>query len=318
MTVYEYRLDLHYRQLQTMAEAADTAPEPYHVQQGAIDAYAGHGALAEALWRQPDLVLAVSGGNLHFTVPLTLRKYGLRTAVYLTECPYQMPMERSIAALYDVVFTHERNAVSLFDHPRVHYLPHAYNARLHTRGPYHAEKQCDVFFVGSGFSERRALFDGVAWDGISFVRKGFLWDAEEDARAHDLCNPPGILPNEEAVWWYRSARINLNHHRTTTIYGDGAHIPDGAAASLGPRAYEIAACGGFQISDASRPELEDVFGGTVPTYRLHDSADLERQIRYYLAHPDDRERLRRAQYDAVQPHSWDARSRTLLDIARTT
>ena len=311
--VHLYRLDLHYKNLMGMADAL--AARGDWINDKALDIYAAHPAGMEALARRPDLVLVISGGNLHPTVPATLRMYGLRTAVVLTESPYELTHERRIAQWYDVVFTNERNAVSVLDHPNAHYLPHAFNPRVHCRGPYQHEKQCDVLFIGTGFPERRALFGGVNWEGIHYVQKGFLWEDDDAIAATDLRNPTGIIPNEDTAIWYRSAAINLNHHRTTTLYGADAHIPDGTAVSLGPRAYEIAACGGFQLSDDSRAEQQDVFGGTVPTYRAGDSADLERHIRYYLARPDERQRLRQAQYQAVQPHSWFHRSRTLLELA---
>ena len=45
-----------------------------------------------------------------------------------------------------------------------------------------------------------------------------------------------------------------------------------------------------------------------------DSADLERQIRYWLAHPDERERRQAAQQEAVRPHTWEgAGARVILD-----
>ena len=170
---------------------------------------------------------------------------------------------------------------------------------------------CDVFFVGTGFPERRALFGGVDWTGIDFQQKGFLWSDEEQA---DTLMPRDVTANADVTAFYRSAKINLNHHRTTTIYDQDVHIDPASAESLGPRAYEIAACGGFQLCDDSRAELSDVFGDAIATYRAGDSADLERQIRYWLDHPTERAEKARAQYQAVRPHTWAARASGVLSI----
>lgn len=273
--------------------------------------------IAAAVHYEPDAVIAVSGGNLHGVRVIQLRELAAQrrhpfpVAVYCTESPYfpEIPMARR----YDLVFTNERLSVPMFEQAgcRTFYLAHAYNPAVHQLGEPEADKQCDAFFVGTGFEERHALFDGVDWAGISFVKKGFLWNPDEQA---ELLRPKDVTPNEDVARWYRSARININHHRTTTVYGSGGHIEPGIAASLGPRAYEIAACGGFQLCDDSRPELDAVFGGMVPTYKLGDSADLERQIRYWLSHDGRREALRNAQHEAVQAHSWPNRAKELVDI----
>lgn len=311
--VIEYRLDQHLQLMSGLVECAieherlSTPVNPWIL--------AASEAIGMAVHYEPDAVLVISGGNFHIARAAVLRELGAQrrksmpAAIYCTESPY-FDSEHRFAAAYDVVFTNERQSVPQFVHnERVVYLPHAYNPRVHQPGPAEPEKQCDVFFVGTGFPERRALFAGVDWSGISFVTRGFLWRDDEVA---DAINPIGVTPNEEAAQWYRSAAICLNHHRTTMAYGSGAHIAPASAASLGPRAYEIAACGGFQLCDDSRAELYDVFGDAVPMYRAGDSADLERQIRSWLAHPGRREEHARAQHEAVKPHTWAARAETIL------
>lgn len=271
-------------------------------------------AIAEIAYERPDVLISVSGHNLHHVVPLTARRLGIPSVVYCTESPYFGDKEHAFAKAYDLVLTNERMSVEGFQAACpdriVRYLPHAYNPKIHKPGPVEPAYASDVFFVGSGFQERKRLFDAVDWEGLSFVRKGFMWTPEEDAGALNLEN---VLPNEEAAKYYRAAGVCLNHHRTTTIYGSGKHISHLEAGSLGPRAYEIAACGGFQLSDDSRPELQEIFGDTVPTYRTHSSLDLEQKIRYYLDRPGEREELARQQRAAVAPHTWEARARTMLE-----
>jgi spore maturation protein CgeB len=273
--------------------------------------------IAAAVQYEPDAVIAISGSNLNWKRVIQLReladqrKTPFPVAIYCTESPYQP--EVPMARLYDLVFTNERASVPMFEQAgcTAFYLPHAYNPAVHMPGPSEPDRHCDLYFVGTGFEERKALFDSADWSGITFVRHGFLWNPDEAA---ELLRPKDVTPNEDVVRWYRSATVNLNHHRTTTVYGSGGHIEPGAAMSLGPRAYEIAACRGFQLCDDSRPELDDVFAGTVPTYKLGDSADLERQARYWLAHDGRREALRDVQHDAVQGHSWPNRAKQLLEI----
>lgn len=251
-----------------------------------------------ALLTRPDWLIVVSGHNYNAHDARALSRAGIRTAVLLTEAPYWADEEREIASFYDVAFTNERRSAARLG---AHYLPHAYHPTRHTPDGPRADP-CDVVFVGSMFDERRALFDGVDWTDIRLVLRGELLPQRD------------IVPNHDTAAHYRSAAICLNHHRTTTQHGSGQHIAAGSAESLGPRAYEIPACGGFMLCDDSRPELDEVFGDTVPTYRAGDAADLEQQIRHYLRRPDERARLGAAQYQAVRGRDWTARARRLLEV----
>lgn len=266
-------------------------------------AVSAHAIVGRAIWREVDWVLAVTGSNLHFGAVGTLRKAGIKTALLCTESPYlTLERERYDAQFYDVVFTNDKSAVGLFSPPAV-YLPAAFNEEVHTvEGPRAAP--CDVFFIGTGFPERRDLLSGVDWTGITLFLAGSGWD-----------QPNTLMHNADVGSYYRSATISLNHHRTTKDYHSGQHITD--AYSLGPRAYEIAACGGFQLMDDSRPEARDVFGTALATYAAGDAADLERQIRFWLTHPAERMAMAQGQRNAVRPHSWVARAAQVLDVLNT-
>lgn len=277
-----------------------------------VHAYAARGIPGVVMAQGVTHMIAVTGNNLPYTVPLTLRRGGVHCTLLCTESPYQTTRrEMHDAAVYDMVLTNERRAVPLFtrnDPAQVHYLPHAYHPQRHTaQGPKHGN--ADVLFIGTLFAERKALFEDVDWRGIAADIRGI--DVTDGAPPSDALLH--VTPNTETAARYRGASIVLNHHRTTATL-DGAHIAADAAESLGPRAYEIAACGGFQLCDDSRPELADVFGGTVPTYRAGDSADLETQIRHYLALPHVRESLAAQQRAAVAPHHWGNRARQLIEL----
>ena len=254
----------------------------------------------------PDLVLVVSGHNYHTRDVQLLRKVGLKVVLLCTESPYFIDLELILAQIYGTVFTNERACLPRFRAvtPRAWYLPHAWNEQTHRPGAPDPAKACDAFFVGSWFEERRALLLGDAWDGINLVWKG-----------HDLSDfPDSIVPNDEAAVWYRSAAISLNMHRTTTSNGTGQHIRPGEAESLNPRAYEIAACGGFQLMDDSRAERLEIFGDTMPTYKAGDAADLTKQIRWWRDKPDYRAEWAHAQHQAILPHTWTARAKQILEV----
>lgn len=319
--VISYRLDEALGFYQNLFEAAEQGGLQWGTANGErpnVAGFAGLKGIAELINVAPDYLVSVSGYNLHPSVVMMARKMGITTAVYCTESPYFGVFEAQIAAHYDAICTMERRALPLFEQVapgRTHYLPHAYNPAVHYPGAAEPDYAADVFFVGSAFDERRRLFRAVDWSGVNFVTRGFLWGENADPNVIQLDE---LLDNADAARYYRSSAISLNHHRTTTVYGTGEYISGLDAESLGPRAYEISACGGFQLMDDSREERHAVFQGTVPTYKSHSALDLERQVRYYLTRPDERARLAQAQREAVAPHSWHARAAQLLDILTAT
>jgi spore maturation protein CgeB len=268
-----------------------------------ITTFASPYIVQHAIASEPDAVIAVSAHNFNIASAKTLKSAGLRTAVLMTESPYFAQFEMIMASAYDIVFTNEKRCATgdYFNHKNVHYLPHAYNPDVHTPEGERGTPS-DVLFIGSLFSERADLFAGVDWSGINFVRRGYApGQTEQD-----------IVENVEAASLYRAARINLNHHRTTMDFGSGRYIAADVASSLNPRAYELAACGSFQIMDDSRPEAAEVFGESLVTYKAGDAADLEKQLRKWLR-AGEREQYAAAQHEAVLPHSWVARAKQVLE-----
>jgi len=258
------------------------------------------------LMTEPELVLVVSGHNFHTRDAVALRRHGYRVGVLLTESPYFGETETQIAACYDVAFTNERRAVASFRARGVnaHYLPHAYNPDIHRLDGPTIDNPPDAAFVGTLFDERKALFGAGDWSDLRFLHYGV---------DPDRLSAEDVIDNAHAAAIYRSAAININHHRTTTMHGSGEHIAAATAESLGPRAYEIAACGGFQLMDDGRSEARDVFGDALVTYRAGDSADLGRQVRWWLGDAGARRAYAGAQHAAIQPHSWHRRAPELLE-----
>ena len=279
-------------------------------------------AIGEVIDHEVNAVLVVNGILFPPSRALQLKKIGIPVACYGTEAPYFERTEREILPCYTHWFTQERTAVARYADlgTPVTYLPMAYNLAAHQPGPVDADKRCDVTFVGGGFPERKRLLAGVDWRGIDHTIHGTLWgiDLASEVGKFDFSRgvryTEGAIPNEVTAAWHRSARIALNMHRRMTYIEQGGQISDDARPeSLGPRAYEIPAVGGFLLSDDERPEIIDVYGDSAATFRAWDSADLERQIRYWLSHDDERERRRRAQIEAVAPHHWGARAQVILE-----
>lgn len=269
-------------------------------------------SIAVALDEGVDAVIVINGLLFPPDRATVLRKLGIPVACYGTEAPYFLSIEQQIAPYYSHWFTNERLCVK--DFPNGHYLPHAYNPAKHQPAPKDAAKQVDAVFIGGGFPERQELLRG---QGVT--TRGTLWhlDMEAERGADDNQRSAryseGAIQNDETSAWHRSAKVALNLHRRMTQVETGGQIPPGSAESLGPRAYEIPAVGGFELIDDERPEVFEVFGDSAATFRAWDRADLRRALEYWLTHDDAREAQQRAQAQAIAPHSWGNRARTVLE-----
>jgi len=137
-----------------------------------------------------------------------------------------------------------------------------------------------------------------------------MWDDAEPEWPLRSSVRPRLIDNPFTARIYRGATIGISMHRTERTYEGEALIDSGEAYSVGPRTYELAACGLFQLSD-ERAELHDIFNGSVPTFRT--PADLERLVRYYLSNSDERQELAGRQLEAVKPHTVERRMAQLLE-----
>lgn len=287
--IRDYRLD---NRLELMHRAFPDEMRKGHD----VTRMATENVLAEASYCNADLVLIVSGLLFHEVGLWLLQRYGIRTAVILTESPYEDGPQSSWLAKYPAVtvFTQERSSAGRYGW---HYLPHAYDPDVHRPVEPDPDEACDALFVGTGFAERQRLFEGVNWSRIDLRLRGLFPEitAESSLAKYyvhgcvDNCNLPRA---------YAAAKIALNPHRS----GNGAE-------SINPRAYELAACGTFQVSDGRKEGIE-LFGTSVPTYA--GSVELEEVIRYYLAHPDERAECAAKARERVQGQTFDQRVADLM------
>jgi len=160
-----------------------------------------------------------------------------------------------------------------------------------------------VFFHGTLWPERSLLFDAIAAE---------MPDVAVRVSGIDITgqySDDSLINNDELARMYGGATICLNHHRTFSEPGE--HIVTGAAYSIGPRAYEIAACGAFQLCDDTRPELREIFGRGVPTYT--DADDLVARIKHFMGRPHKRKLLAELARKRVQGCTFERRAQEFVE-----
>lgn len=305
-------------------EVRGAYPEHANSDQVTVMQAASECVIHEALRHRAKWAIIISGCSFHPNGAAFLQQVGIPVVTIMTESPYNDDNMIDLARVSTIVGVNERKSVAFFEKcagETAMYLPTGYTKGIHGPGknqPDSPARETDVFFCGTGFDERAELFANTKWEGVDFALAGF-WPTSEKSEVipdsvegrlgqisigHDPRLQPylvaGILDNRETVEWYRRAKIVLSVHRK-----------DSRAESIGPRVYEVAAIGAFQLCDDSRPEIDEIFRGSIPCFRSGDPEHLRWMVQYYLDRPNTRAALAEKSHKYVRGHSYDDRLASL-------
>jgi spore maturation protein CgeB len=266
-------------------------------------------SVVKAMWKKPDWVIVVSAMYYPKLFLKMLKQAGLNVALLLTESPYDDEQQYELAACVDICWTNERTSVAKIKvcNENTHYLPHAYDPAKHrTTGNDNGVPAHDFVFVGTGFQERVNLLEHVDWQDIDVGLYG-TWELVKPTSPLKkfLRSEEDIVDNTFAAALYRKAKIGLNLYRTSKGFGTGVPRISSEAESMNPRAYELAACGCFHLSDY-RKEVDEVFGDSVPMFR--NSSELSALIHWWVDHNEERRQIEERLPELVERHTWRNRA----------
>jgi len=271
---------------------------------------------------RPDAVLVMNG--LHVFPPdhteqiRAVRQLGIPTAIWFVDDPYVTDETPGIAASYDIVFTHERSCIPLYQQvcPQVYHLPLAVDPHVFQPMRVPPEYQTDICFIGVAFWNRVRLFDEMAsyLQDKKVLIAGRHWDRM--TRYPDLARfvRSGWIEVPDTVKFYNGAKIVINLHRTTEAGSDNRNSRNIGAESINPRTFEIASCGAFQLTDvrAELPEHYEV-GSEIAVF--HSAADLMEKIDYYLHNDIERVKVAaRGFRRTYQNHTFERRIGRLIQV----
>jgi len=262
--------------------------------------------LSRLLYLDYDLLFVVNGRLISPQIMHGLDRIPGRRVIWLTESPYEDEHQTWLASHFDYAFVNDRISIDTIGKVvKTAYLPHSYDPC--TFMPVEREKERDVFFCYTAFNNRVPVVDALSSSGLNVLLPKAGTFADEETGMSGV----RFVPPERMALMYNTSKINLNVHRTEKLYGTGETISE--AYSLGPRAYEIAACGAFQLCDNTRPELAEVFGDTVATY--DNPSDVVDVCKYWL--DSSRDKLRRdmgaASRERVANCTYTHRASQVLD-----
>jgi len=257
------------------------------------DAYDLPGLIAA---HKPDLLFVVHGRRFCQRFP-SPRVFGVPTALWLLDEPYEVDDTASFSAKFDHVFVNDAASASRHQHATplaVCYDPHVYTTS-------EAPKGYAVGFIGGGNSTRDRYLAALAHAGLLSYVVGGAWS---DPVVNALCLSPNIAPAQTARL-YQSTRIILNVFRETHHF-NLQRIP---AMAMNPRVYEALACGALVVSEW-RPEIDERVP-MLPTFRTEaECVDLVRDL---LADPNRAEWLRAECAARLAGDTYAARLQTVLE-----
>lgn len=279
---------------------------------------------------KPDVILTIHGRWVPFDRIAAAQKRGIATVLWSIEEPYELDflLQPGIAC-YDLLYTNDRLSAEYLagaaGRPDARYLPWCCSRQHHvTPASIPPRLRSDVCLVGVGFGRRIELLNAIApvLSRLDCKLVG-LGDGHPLNRSRLRLDPrlrrfqrQAVLDHRLLPYLYAGAKINLNIHRDPLVeaIGNSRRV---AASSPNDRTFAIAGCGGFQLVDASRPDLGDLFliGRELDTFA--DAGELAKKIHHYLRLPDRPAMAAAGQARAHAEHTFEHRLQVILADVQT-
>ena len=262
---------------------------------------------------RPDMVLALAQAPLLPGTLTRLAEMEIPTAFWFVEDYRVLTYWRELAPYYTYFFGIQKaefqRELAAIGVTRYNYLPTGAAPEIHLPVeliPVERDKYgSSLSFVGAGYYNRRNLFCGLT--DYPFKIWGSDWPMVPPLDRLIQLNAARI-DTETCVRIFNASAINLNLHSSLSHEGV---VPEGDFVN--PRTFEIASCGAFQLVD-KRTLLGELFEeGEMELFG--DLAELRVKIDYYLARPEERNRIACLGRERVLcEHTYTARMEELLAV----
>ena len=279
-----------------------------------INAHYGN-AIAQATKHSCNFFLAYGGEEMEMEICRRLKIICGCSAVWFSEDPYEFSLNQEKAKLFDLVFTNDKNCAKQYGSNAYH-LPFAASKKFHFLSyPENNESFLyDVLFVGTAWPNRVDFIKAIE-PQIADLKFKFALPTNRFLPPFSLNQPKFTynwkISNNELARMSNLSKITLMLGRVFSASGNNPK-----SDTPGPRLFETALAGGFQLLDNSITDLSPYFtlGKEVVTFTTPD--DCLKKIRFYLKHPEIRKQIAiNAQKRALKDHTYDNRIQKILDEA---
>jgi spore maturation protein CgeB len=276
-----------------------------HFETWSDQTYATYADLNRTLLRtveewQPDIVFTVQRDfELWIETLEAIAARGVALVTWITDDSFKFDKySRFIAPYYDAIAT--TYDYRLDDYRKLGiegavYTQWAANEQWLQQPRPASECHYTVSFIGTKYGEREAVANRLTAAGIDIRCFGFGW-------------PGGPVATDEIPHLMQNSVISLN-------FSAGFRSSGGNDRQLKARTFEVPGAGGFLLTD-SAPSIEKFyrFGEEIEVFYGLD--DLEFKVRYYLAHPEVRDRIALAGFERTRSeHLYRFRLETIFNYA---
>lgn len=258
--------------------------------------------------RKPQALWILAQAPLSLGALRAFRRQGILTGYWFCEDYRVRDVWRALAPAVDAFFPIQSGpfdaALRSIGAAPMPVLPLA-AAREACLAPPARDEERRLSFFGAPYANRVRLFEALADLPLELYGEG--WDQAASALLKPLVRNGKRLSEAEGFELFRGSAVNLNLHSSPFHHGID---PDGDYVN--PRAYEIAACAGFQLIDRRR-DLAAAFEEGRELEAFSSVAELREQVLRWTADP----RGRRAVADAsrrrvLAEHTYEHRMNQAL------
>jgi len=238
-------------------------------------------------------------------VPLTINQISKldfpKKIVFFTDDDWQFyPISRHFARSFDWIITTYPDRLPLYSqHGYDNIILSQYGCNQNVFGNLKLAKVYDVTFIGAPHGNRTDLIRFLIAKGIDIKVFGAGWK-----RYPDLVGKwGGYLSDAKMARIICKTRINLNPSRSY----------DDRSIQLKGRTFEIAGCGGFQLTE-HQPDLYKFYNRGTEIVTYTSNGQLLDLIQYFLKHEEEREAIARNAYArTMADHTWEKRLHDILE-----
>lgn len=272
---------------------------------------------------QPDLIFTMGHTSEHTEkkqkmIRELVTSTNILHVYWATEDPgytltFSLPLIRTIEP--DFVFTICPSRVDFYRDkgiPSAH-LDFGYHSGVHSPTDVHEEYKVSIAMVANGypmlyekrpdhyrFKALRLLLSPFLEENIRIDFWGRYWDQMNHILGKKIPNEwnHGFLPYTEANRVYSSADIILgiqNHDTQVT-----------------QRTYEVLGSGGFLLTNDTA-EIRRLFSPGKDLVVSRSSKETIELVKYYIRHPEEREKVKKAGMETVKKYSYEQRAHYIMD-----
>jgi spore maturation protein CgeB len=257
-----------------------------------------------------DIIFALAQAPVSSFMIDEFKKKGILTAFWFVEDFRTLTYWKKIYRDYDIFFAIQDGAfINKINNTggRAFYLPLAapFPANTKTTGEIY---RCEVSFVGAPYPNRINILTKIRSEDIAIFGEG--WDAVAPQLKAIIGNRR--VSRDEIRSIYANSKININLYSSLFDTGVEQHRD-----YINPRTFEIAACGGFQLSDY-RKGIEDYFtpGEEIEVFMTVD--ELIEKIRYYKRNSGKAKQISLKAKEKVEKyHKYSDRMKIAVKIMET-